>query len=273
MKFCIGIVFHNELPWLQLHLPVILEAAGIDGIVAVDMFSTDGSADYMRSLGAHVVMAEDEAWHHNCLREWFLVEQCRNAGYDAMLKTDPDELWFPAHVEQMITMLASGKHQVLQFPTYNFVRDRNHYCPTGNFYPDWHNRAFRLDTGLSWQKKKVHATLQINGLGFPQDHLLETQVRDIMRLPHIHLFHYGWIRSMPEKALRYENQRRRIRGVPDLDRWPADIQADYPYHIPFVGEQPISPDLVGARAPLQDGIHDLGVAWHPDSDLLYEEVV
>jgi len=59
MRLALGIVCLNEAPWLRLHLPIIMRASRIAGIVAIDGGSTDDSVAVLRSYGATV---EHRSW-------------------------------------------------------------------------------------------------------------------------------------------------------------------------------------------------------------------
>jgi hypothetical protein len=249
MKLAIAFHFQNELPWLEYHLPVWLKADGVDGVVAMDGGSKDGGADYVRSLGGTVTNRSfdftDNGQEQNALIRF--AEQC---GYDAILHTAPDELWWPHQITQMKRYLESGKHQALTFPTYNFIGDRLHHAPYMPFHPDPHLRAWVLNKG-HYYPDGLHTQVGIGSRWlFRQDCGLGDDGRDILYCPDIYLYHYADIKPRNQRDLLAVNRARGERGLTPLAVLPPDHQLSArPYCIPFTGFQPLDPHEIGANAP------------------------
>lgn len=74
--------------------------------------------------------------------------------------------------------------------------------------------------------------------------------RDIMRMPHCHLYHYEGVITGETRALKHVNYARLQRGEKPLDRLPEGYYVkDSPrYRVPFCGPQPINPVDVEQRA-------------------------
>lgn len=234
MKFCIAFMFQNEAHWLRLHLPVLLQAAAIDGIVAVDGGSRDDGADYIRSLGG-TVLERPWDWKPGD-QENVVIQLAEWGGYDALLLTAPDELWFPAHIDRMKALMADAKTFALQFPTYNFVKDRRHYAPQAPFFPDFHQRVWRLGQGIR------HVGVIDSTPNFAPE-----RARRCMDMP---LYHYSWIKPMAQQMFKQVNFHRVRDGLPPVETLPPEVVVeDYPFHVPFVWPQPLDPDVVGERAP------------------------
>lgn len=233
-KFCIAMMFQNEENWLRLHLPILAQAGF--GFVFVDGGSDDGSTQVAEQYGP--VVYNEYRWptihQHNKL-----IEVAEQHGYDAMVKIDPDELFFIDHIRQMRELL--NDYVVLRFPTYHFIRDRQHYNPFGHYYPDSHDRAWRLNIGLNYVGE-YHSRLnwaeryfkEANGENDENDEL-------VLDAWHIHLYHYGDIKDRAARHLRSLNITRAKAGQSPLVRLPAGKQITYPPSIPFVGPHPISP--------------------------------
>ena len=234
MKFCIAFMFQNEAAWLRLHLPVWLKAVTLDGVVALDGGSTDGGADYIRSLGG-VVMERTWDWKPKD-QENAVIRLAEMMGYDCILLTAPDELWFPAHIDRMKHLMDDAKTFALQFPTFNFVKDRRHYAPQPPFFPDFHQRVWRLGQGIR----------HVGELDSTPSFAPEQATR-CMDLP---LFHYSWIKPMDRQMLKQVNFHRVRDGLPPVEVLPPEVVVEsYPAHAPFVWEQPLEPDVIGERAP------------------------
>jgi hypothetical protein len=244
MKFCVGMMFQNEAEWLTLGLSYMMRAKGI-GLVGLDGGSVDGGADVIREFGG-ICYENPYCWpdlgQHNKL-----IECCEDAGYDGMIKVDPDETFFVEHLEQMAELLENFK--ALSFPTYNFVNDRLHYAPMG-WYPDWHVRAWRLNIGIRYIND-FHNVPNWEQIGLTRKDMWAEGERDVIDCPHIHLYHYGEIKDIRARALRSVNIARFQKGEPLLEGLPDDFHPRRPFSIPFIGAQPLDPMVVGARAPVE----------------------
>ncbi|HMA35422.1 MAG TPA: hypothetical protein VKY74_13205 [Chloroflexia bacterium] len=240
MRLCLAFMFQDEEPWLRLHLPVLLTGP-FAGIVALDGGSRDGSAAYVRSLGGTVVTRPfdgDFGAQGNCL-----IAACEQRGYESLLRTDPDELWWPADLQRIAAALDT--YHVVQVRRHNFVRDRRQVNPA--WYPDWQGRAWRLHQGLRYSTR-IHETLNFVELGLRLG--TGDAPGEVGFLDQVHIYHYGWIEDLATRALRYYNYERRAAGQPAVARYPPDAPPiTYPPSVPFAGPQPLDPDVIGTRAP------------------------
>ncbi|MBZ0291422.1 MAG: hypothetical protein K8L99_02535 [Anaerolineae bacterium] len=225
MKLCIGFLFQNEADWLKLHLPVWC-AADIDGLVAVDGGSSDDSADVARSFGATITERPFD-WNFAAQGN-ALIEACERAGYDAMLRLDPDEVMFPESINLIRCALVDWPK--LSLPRFNFVRDRYHYAP--DWYPDHQQRAWWLKRGVRYPAHlRVHEVPE----GIPA-----------LRFNNAHIYHYGWIKDadvLGQKSVKYAQ----VQGRDVIYQGGGE----YPSYKPFPFDiQPQDPAEIGARAPV-----------------------
>lgn len=247
MKFCIALHFQNEADWLRLHLTEMMKADGIDGLIAIDGGSQDGSADVIRNLGG-LVYNFPFRHENNGIHQNEMLEKVEAVGYDAVLHIDPDECLFPAHITQIKCLLE--KYKALRMPTFNFVKDRFHYAPCQPYYPDWHVRAWRLNEGVRYPIH-LHSQADVSQWDYRGDSVLTDEFREVIDAPHIHLFHYGDIKDRWRRDLLALNRQRAYQQLPLLDALPDGyVMSTYPFHIPFVGQQPLDPNVVGVRAPI-----------------------
>lgn len=234
MKLTIGFMFQQERAWLELMLPVFLKSNSVDGIVAIDGGSTDGGAEYVRSLGG-VVMDRPWDWKPKD-QENAVIKLAEWMGYDCILLTAPDEIFWPQHIDEMKTLMEDAKTFALRFPTYNFVKDRRHYAPEKPFFPDMHERVWRLGLGIR------HVGELDSTPSFSPE-----QATTCLHLP---MYHYSHIKPRDWYRLKGLNFHRVKDGLPPLDKLPEGVTPEpYPYHVPFGGMQPLDPDVVGERAP------------------------
>ena len=234
MKLCIGFMFQSEEAWLRLHLPVFLKSAAIDGIVAIDGGSNDNGAEYARSVGG-VVMDRPWDWKPKD-QENAVIQLAEWMGYDCILLTAPDEMWFPEHIDEMKRLMDDAKNFALRFPTYNFVKDRRHFAPEKPFFPDMHERVWRLGLGIR------HVGELDSTPSFSPE-----QAKTCLHLP---MYHYSHIKSREGYTLKGLNFHRVKDGLPPLEKLPEGFPTeDYPFHVPFKGPQPLEPDVIGENAP------------------------
>ena len=248
MRLALGIVCLNEAPWLRLHLPIIMRASRIAGIVAIDGGSTDDSVAVLRSYGATV---EHRSWTWDfAAQQNAVVKLAERRGYDAYLKYDPDELMWPWHIDQCVELLATGQHKALVVSRYNFEGDRQHYSPY--LYPDKQLRFVVLNEGFAWSER-LHATTNAYTLWKEPGGTSLGVPRPILWLPHINIYHYEGIKPMPERMLKWLNYDRIKRDLPAWDALPDG------YHVPdairfaveFRGAQPLSVEQCGVNAPYE----------------------
>lgn len=244
MRLCLGIIFTNELHWLKLHLPVYKDS--FDGIVAItDPATTDGSIEYLHSLGAAVIQYP---WEYH----WgdFANKLCGYAeslGYDAICRIDPDECLFPWTGTE-IKLFLQRDATLLCLPRYNFFNDRKHLWE--GHYPDHQMRAWRLHRGIVVSGAKHEgvnvAAHELNADATDPDHRA-------VWLSNPHIYHYGWASKggIYYQQTKYQSQAQVAAGGPPQVAWPADFQiVQYPT-VPFDGAQPQNPDMVGLYAPYE----------------------
>lgn len=245
MKLALGMIITNELHWLKFHLPVYKDS--FDGIVAItDPKTTDGSIEYLHSLGAAVIQYP---WRYN----WgdFATKLCDYAeslGYDALMRVDPDECLMPFAGTEIKLMLQRDA-TLLCFPRRNFMYDRKHVWD--GTYPDWQIRAWRLRRGIIVQGDKHE------GVNFGQ-HDLRLGDPDpehcYLRVAEPHIYHYGWgsKTGIAYQEMKYQSQAQVAAGGPPEVAWPADRQETVFAVKSYIGTQPQDPDVVGLFAPYKE---------------------
>lgn len=238
-------MFTNEIEFLRLHLPV--SAQGFDGIVAItDPKTTDGSLEFMQSIGAEVLIRD---WCYNWGYFASLVFQhAENLGYDAACRLDPDECLMPGAAGEIRGLLMS-RATLLVLPRYEFFRDRRHFRV--DLYPDAQARAWRLRRGILVQGRR-HEGIDFTAHGLYEGH--PDPDRRVLRASSPHLYHYGYAsrHGIWNNMIKYTNHARIEAGLPPVDDIPADTPLlDFPT-IEFCDAQPLDPAVVGATAPFEE---------------------
>jgi glycosyltransferase involved in cell wall biosynthesis len=231
MRLCLALAFQDEAPWLRLHLPVFAGAA--DGLVGLDGGSVDDSADVFRAFGG-VVHQRAFDWNFGAHMN-ALMAACEAEGYDALLRLDPDEVIYPALVENVRDWLAT--YDAVAVPRYGFIGDRLHHNP--RWHPDYQVRGLRLGVGLRYGGL-VHEQINYRENGY--------RLAYVANDPLLHLYHYGWILPLEARREREGKYAALVGGNPDPA---AHLAEGYPYHERYTGPQPLDPVTIGARAPLE----------------------
>lgn len=238
LRTALGLTFYNERKWLELHMPVITAAKRIDGIVGVDCSSADGSAEAFRQFTSHVfpyTPVNDYSDQFNRL-----LFHCKQLGFEALLRLDPDELMFPDDMDCVVATLRAGR-PFLTLPRYNFEEDRQHYETYS--YPDYQGRAFHLHPELRYDNR-MHETVTASAsrLGW-----------SAKPVENAHIYHYARIVDPIQTYLFHENGARRIKGVPLCT--PEEVPEHARHHqareLFLKGPQPLDPLVIGVRAPLE----------------------
>lgn len=245
VRLALVMLFTNELPFLRLHLPVYKDA--FDGIVAItDDKTTDGSIEYMRSIGANIIM---DTWTYDWGKFATKVfNEAERLGYDAACRIDGDECLFPWAGTQIKLMLQRDA-SLLCFARYNFFNDRRHLW--AGHHPDWQPRAWRLNRGIIVQGDKHE------GVNFEQHDLHLDTLDPSRRYQHVTdpaIYHYGWASKggIYYQQTKYQSQAQVAAGGPPEVAWPADFQlVQFPTE-EFTGKQPLNPDSVGLYAPYEE---------------------
>jgi hypothetical protein len=219
MRFCLGFQFLNEASWLRRHLPIILQARAFDGVVAVDGGSTDDSAHIVKMIAVErdiFCVIKRRPWEWDFAKQQnHVIEIAQWDGFDAYLKWDPDELLWPAHIDQAAALLEH--YHALVVSRYNFEGDRDHYCPY--LYPDKQLRFVRLNEGFAWSEP-LHATTNAYQLWREPPTTSPGVPRSIVWLPHVNIYHYEGTKPIEERELKWENYRRVARGEAPLTALP-----------------------------------------------------
>lgn len=245
MKLALVMMFTNELPFLKLHLPVSLP--GFDGLVAMtDPNTTDGSIEFMKSMGADIRIAD---WRY----DWGqfatqLFNFAEELGYDAACRLDSDECLMPFAGTE-IKLLLQTKATLIVFPRYEFFGSRITY--RADLYPDAQARCWLLNRGITVRGRRHEGVdLTANGLS---EHTEDPAYR-VLRVSNPHIFHYGW--SSPtaiwRNQVKYQRHEQVSAGGPEHVALPADTPLVSWPTVPFDGVQPLDPNEVGIYAPFTD---------------------
>jgi GT2 family glycosyltransferase len=252
MRFCLGLVCLNEVPWLRLHLPVMLRAH-IDGVVVVDGGSHDGSYEVVREIAASKrcpFYGEVHPWRWDFAEQQnHVVTLAERSGFDAMLKWDPDELLFAEHINQAAEVMETQGAKAVVVSRYNFEENRCRYSPY--LYPDKQLRFHVLNEGFYWYRR-LHATTNAYDQWTEPAGTDPDVARQIVWLSHINIYHYEGLKPMRDRTLKVLNYRRVAEGYPPLTALPEGHEVlSYRYAVGFRGPQPLDWMECGENAPYE----------------------
>lgn len=127
----------------------------VDEIIVVDQFSTDGTADIARGLGAQVF---EEPWKGFAQQKNSAIEKASGRW---ILSIDADE--------RLTTQLRREIEEVVSCETNingYYIARRNYFCGRwirhGGWYPDYNLRFFRKGFG-QFQERMVHEKVMVEG--------------------------------------------------------------------------------------------------------------
>lgn len=253
MRLALGMMVHDDLDFLKLHLPIFADC--FDGIVTV-VESESKVQDLheilrLRETGDHwnkwtVVQPFSNNWS-----EMFnhVIDKAESLGYDAIVRLDPDEAIFARDVILIRELLE--EYVILCFARYNFWQDRLHYTP--GIYPDWQCRAWQLNRGIRLGGQHHEGVGWTQYGMFEGDPVADTP-RQVLRVPSINIYHYGNVgkERILERDLHYLNVDRERAGHPPLAELPEGREFPTRHSIPFHGTQPILPESFGIYAPFKE---------------------
>lgn len=228
-----GYIVRDEEDFLKLTLPKV--APHLNGIVAIDAMSTDGTVELLKAYGATVKQRE---WNgsfadaRNACVE--LASSCYTNADFIML--DADEAILASDFGPLKAALSGLSENVAAIlPRYEFVDDFFHFNP--DFYPDFQGRCFKLPSKFHYFNK-LHEFLMYEGASGPV-----FQTPNCVAIPYVHIFHYGKCKDRKKVWLKYENYYRTLDGRPMLEKVPDGTVIPESFstgrRLEFHGERPL----------------------------------
>jgi glycosyltransferase involved in cell wall biosynthesis len=169
----VAVITRNEAANIEACLRSV---AWAQEIVVVDEFSSDGTADIAKGLGAKVYR---ESWKGFAGQKNSAVEKTRG---DWILSLDADErVTLPLKEEILETMGRKDACNGYFIGRKNFFEGR--WVRHGGWYPDYCLRLFRKGTGC-FEERSVHEKVLVNGstgyLRNPMEHYTYRSVADYL---------------------------------------------------------------------------------------------
>lgn len=231
MKLALGMRFQNEEQWLDLHARYM--APAFDGIVAIDGGSKDKGPQVLKELGA-VVRKRKFDWDFGAQSN-AVLDLARLQGYDAIMFVYPDECVHLDDIAQCRELLNSWEN--VRMWLLHFIQDRRHV--TTVWTNDRQVRAYRLFPETRYEGR-IHERLVNPGRVCAAD---------------LRVYHYGVLEDLVTRSLQWANFDQAAKGLPLYTKFhdlPPEYQLkEYPPSEGYRGRQPLNPDVVGDRAPLE----------------------
>lgn len=162
MKLSVTIITANEASNIEACIRSVESASQT---IVVDQFSSDGTAEIAKSLGAEVYQEE---WKGYGAQKNSALDKARE---DWVLSLDADERITPL-LWREIEDIVEGERERSGF----FIKRKNFFCGKwirhSGWYPDYTLRLFRKNAGR-FQERAVHEKVLINGKVGRLNHPLE----------------------------------------------------------------------------------------------------
>jgi len=218
-RLCLGMLIGSEEMFIHKIFPFL--AVAFDGVVVLDSGMGPRTRGFVMTVGSDIIPFQ---WINNFeVARNTLIEKAAGLGYDYMMMLDADET---IHREDVKMIKDALQHyDIIRFPRINFIRDEYHYSP--DVYPDYQNRAIKLDRGIRYEGK-VHETIT----ALPSF--------SSVILPSIHIYHYGWCKPTRAVYLKNVNYDRLTRGEEPLKALAEDCKVEEIQHssVMYFGQQP-----------------------------------
>lgn len=143
-----------------------------DAVILEDSFSTDGTVEIAKNLGAHVFQHK---FVNFAIARDLALNNARSLGGDWILFVDADERVTPELAQEIRQVIQNSQVAGWWTPRYNIMW--GHTMRGGGWYPDYQLRLMRLDAAHYDPERQVHEIVILDG---PADYLKE------------HLIHYNY---------------------------------------------------------------------------------
>ncbi|HZP68494.1 MAG TPA: glycosyltransferase family 2 protein [Pseudolabrys sp.] len=153
-KISAYILSYNESEKIEAAVSSVLWA---DEVVVVDSFSTDGTADIARSLGARVVSVPFNGFGDLRNRA---IEACK---FDWILSLDADERCTEAVRDEILALLAGPpRHDIYMLPRRSYMMGR--WIRGSGWYPNYRQPQLFRKGSLRYTLEPVHEGFEILGV-------------------------------------------------------------------------------------------------------------
>jgi (heptosyl)LPS beta-1,4-glucosyltransferase len=151
------------------HIEGCIRSVGwTDGVILSDSYSTDGTVDLARSLGAEVMQSPFINFAEQRNRT---LAQAQSLGADWVFFIDADERSSPEMGNEIRRVLAGSSCVGWWVPRYNYIV--GHRMRGGGWYPDAQLRVLRVGMAHYDPKQIVHETVVLSGeAGTLEEHLV-----------------------------------------------------------------------------------------------------
>ena len=139
-----------------------------DAVILEDSFSSDGTVEIAKDLGAQVF--QNKFVNFAVARDTAL-KNARALQADWLLFVDADERVTPELAEEIQRVIKDSQAVGWWVPRFNIMW--GHTMRGGGWYPDYQLRLMRIDTARYDPERQVHEIVQLNGqAGYLKEHLI-----------------------------------------------------------------------------------------------------
>lgn len=140
----------------------------VNTVMLEDSFSTDGTVDIARGLGAQVHQSK---FVNFAVARNTALKNARNLGAEWVLFVDADERVTPELAAEIQAVIKNSNIPGWWVPRYNVMW--GHIMRGGGWYPDYQLRLMRAEAARYNPERQVHEIVMLNGeAGYLKEHLV-----------------------------------------------------------------------------------------------------
>lgn len=246
MKRVACLIVFNEMEFLPHNLPFIVDH--FDKTIVIDGgpagTSIDGTWDYLQSnfsnkphvhieTGTFGSFERENNWNRVMRNRYFELLDSWQEKFDWVHTIDPDEFYHERDLDTLVTIATSAGIDIIRFPFYHFMGDKNHYVAGYEQTPRYLHKFFRYEPDLRYLANDVWV-YDKNGVKLAD--------KKVALAHDVHMYHYGYLSSKEKMAFReFRYAKRGDFGEASAEKMIADWK-EYEKH--YVDRRKVSDDLL-----------------------------
>jgi hypothetical protein len=205
MKRCACLIVFNEMEFLPFNLPFIVNY--FDKTIVIDGgpagTSVDGTWEWLNKnfgnndkvyleTGKYGSFERENNWNKVMRNRYFRILDDWEDKYAWIHTIDPDEFYHKKDLDFLGGMMHGGI-DLIRFPFYHFMGDKNHYCPGYDHVSRYLHKFFRYERGIQYVANDIWV--------HDKDGKRLAEKRVAMNHD-IHMYHYGYLCSKEKMSFR-----------------------------------------------------------------------
>ena len=175
-KISVYIIAYNEIDKIKDCIESVLWA---DEILVIDSYSTDGTSEVAKSLGARVIQVEFEGYGN--LRN----QAISHCSFDWIFSLDSDERCTNEAQAEILEIINSPKYDIYKVPRKNFFMGR--WIKYSGWYPNYRQPQLFRKGSMEYDLKPVHEgyiSYSEKNIGFLKSSIWQIPFKNIEEVMH-----------------------------------------------------------------------------------------